>query len=89
MYYNTGSYGYFYDNQPKYNKRTHPKTQLDLYKTKLCPNYLEVSFHLIQNGQCSKGDKCQFAHGKNELREKPNLKKTKICENYVKGSTVW
>jgi hypothetical protein len=36
-------------------------------------------------GRCVKGDKCPFAHGEEELRKKPNLKKTKLCENHIKG----
>jgi butyrate response factor len=51
----------------------------NLFKTELCKNYSENKF-------CRHGNKCQFAHGKKELRKKnlePNYK-TKLCENYAK-----
>ena len=44
----------------------------DYYKTKMCPLYPQ--------GTCFKGSSCNFAHNDGELREKPNLSKTKICE---------
>lgn len=31
------------------------------------------------NVPCKKGEKCSYAHSKAELREPPNLKKTKLC----------
>ena len=34
----------------------------DMYKTKLCRNYME-------NGRCKYGKVCQFAHGVKELRK--------------------
>ena len=43
------------------------------HKTKLCP--------AVESGmQCNKGDTCSYAHSKEELREPPNLKKTKLCQ---------
>jgi len=49
-------------------------TKQNLYKTEQCKNWLE-------NGTCRYGDKCQFAHGSEELR--PVLRhpkyKTAIC----------
>ena len=55
------------------------KPNLDLYKTKLCP--------VVKIGaECSRGIRCHFAHSHDELRSKPNLSKTKICENFAKGN---
>jgi len=34
---------------------------------------------------CSKGTNCTFAHEKNELRDKPNLFKTKLCPEFERG----
>lgn len=34
---------------------------------------------------CNKGNLCTFAHAKTELREKPNLFKTKLCPEFEKG----
>jgi len=34
---------------------------------------------------CVKGSNCPFAHSEDELREQPNLKKTKLCAPYMKG----
>ena len=58
--------------------KKHPqKTQLDLYKTRMCP--------LLQEGKCNNGDNCKFAHSESEIRSKPNLSKTKLCEDHQKG----
>ena len=34
-----------------------------------------------------KGMNCNYAHSENELREKPNLSKTKLCEEYATTGT--
>lgn len=63
--------------QSRHQKKQPPKTQLDLYKTRLCP--------LMQEGKCNSGDNCRFAHAESEIRNKPNLSKTKLCEDHLKG----
>ncbi|ESO06450.1 hypothetical protein HELRODRAFT_64152, partial [Helobdella robusta] len=47
------------------------------YKTELCRPYEE-------NGSCKYGDKCQFAHGKHELRSlvRHPKYKTDLCKTY-------
>ena len=47
------------------------------YKTELCRPYLEYSY-------CKYGDKCQFAHGKHEVREVPRYPKykTELCRSF-------
>ena len=47
------------DNSPK-RKKLPPVAKSDMYKTKLCRNYMET-------GKCKYGRVCQFAHGMNEL----------------------
>lgn len=42
------------------------------FKTKMCP-------HLV-NGACTKGERCTYAHSTTELRDQPDLRKTKICQ---------
>lgn len=69
----------FMDNN-RHQKKQPPKTQLDLYKTRLCP--------LMQEGKCNSGDNCRFAHAESEIRNKPNLSKTKLCEDHLKGSLL-
>lgn len=49
------------DNSPK-RKKLPPVAKSDMYKTKLCRNYME-------NGRCKYGKVCQFAHGVKELRK--------------------
>ena len=49
------------DNSPK-RKKLPPAAKSDMYKTKLCRNYME-------NGRCKYGKVCQFAHGVKELRK--------------------
>ncbi|EJW05085.1 hypothetical protein EDEG_00798 [Edhazardia aedis USNM 41457] len=51
--------------------------RIDLFKTEMCRNYEDTGF-------CKYGDKCQFAHNKNELRYKTrhHLYKTAICRSF-------
>ena len=39
--------------------------------------------------KCYNGDKCKYAHSKIELREAPNLQKTKMCSNFNTGKCKW
>lgn len=50
---------------------------------------LPASTPWLAQGTCDKGDKCQFAHGDCELREKPNLLKTRLCETHLRGTVRW
>lgn len=46
------------------------------YKTEMCKNWIET-------GKCNYGEKCKFAHGKNELVQKLAANKhfkTKLCK---------
>lgn len=47
------------------------------YKTEICRNFKERS-------KCIYGDKCQFAHGRRELRDvvRNSKYKTKLCQKY-------
>jgi len=48
------------------------------FKTEICRNFKE-------KGSCLYGDQCQFAHGKNELRQdvvRHTKYKTKLCQKY-------
>lgn len=49
------------------------------FKTEMCRNW--------DNGDCEYGDKCFFAHGQHELREKnpAKLVKDQKCENFFKA----
>jgi len=47
-------------------------------KTQLC-QYFAV-------GGCTKGEECNFAHGKEQLCSLPDLKKTALCEDFIRGS---
>ena len=44
----------------------------------MCPHLLE--------GQCTKGPSCSYAHSQEELREAPNLKKTRLCQLFMIGN---
>mmetsp|Transcript_33831 Transcript_33831/g.39337 ORF Transcript_33831/g.39337 Transcript_33831/m.39337 type:complete len:263 (-) Transcript_33831:289-1077(-) len=56
-------------------KKSQNKVFHDFFKTKVCQMYnLNI---------CTKGESCPFAHSPDELREKPNLAKTKLCEAYL------
>lgn len=51
---------------------------IDLYKTEMCNSW-------IVSGSCRYKDKCRFAHGEHELREKliHEKFKTKMCESIL------
>lgn len=53
------------------------KDKNNRYKTEICRNFKE-------RGTCIYGNQCQFAHGRQELRDavKGNKYKTKYCEKY-------
>jgi butyrate response factor 1 len=60
--------------------RFYPHQQHSLYKTELCRSWEET-------GHCRYGHKCQFAHGRDELR--PVLRhpkyKTEVCRTFAHG----
>lgn len=45
-----------------------------LTKTKMC--------HFFERGKCASSD-CRYAHSPTELRQQPNLEKTKLCKTWV------
>ncbi|AOW28024.1 hypothetical protein I503_02475 [Candida albicans SC5314] len=59
----------------------HTKTQINtqLYKTELCASFMKT-------GVCPYANKCQFAHGENELKhvERPPKWRSKPCANWTK-----
>lgn len=48
-----------------------------LGKTKLC--------HFHVQGLCTRGSRCTFAHGDEEMSVQPNLIKTRMCMNFQQG----
>lgn len=60
------------DNDSDCDKTLNPR-----YKTEICRNFKERS-------QCVYGDRCQFAHGRKELRDvvRNSKYKTKLCQKY-------
>ncbi|CEM08669.1 unnamed protein product [Vitrella brassicaformis CCMP3155] len=48
-----------------------------LYKTRYCRFWLQ--------GKCLWGPSCRFAHHKDELRDRPDLRKTKLCQDFMRG----
>lgn len=59
---------------------TSPKNvNTSLYKTELCASFIKV-------GICPYGNKCQFAHGENELKrvERPPKWRSKPCVNWAR-----
>lgn len=61
----------------KQHKQQHVNTQL--YKTELCALFVKL-------GVCPYGNKCQFAHGENELKDiaRPPKWRSKPCANWTK-----
>ncbi|VEV55155.1 zinc finger protein, putative [Plasmodium vinckei vinckei] len=48
-----------------------------IYKIQMC------KYALIN--KCDRGENCTFAHDINELRIKPDMRKTKLCKSYILG----
>lgn len=59
-----------------------PILNTQLYKTELCSQFVKM-------GLCPYGNKCQFAHGENELKrvERPSNWRLKPCLNWQKTGT--
>ncbi|CAK8694711.1 unnamed protein product [Clavelina lepadiformis] len=59
------------------HEQQQPQSATSRYKTELCRPFEE-------NGKCKYGDKCQFAHGKHELRHmvRHPKYKTELCRTY-------
>ncbi|CEL99789.1 unnamed protein product [Vitrella brassicaformis CCMP3155] len=49
-----------------------------LYKTVICKHW--------QEGKCARGAKCTYAHGEEELRTRPDLRKTRLCRGFMNGT---
>eukprot|EP00915_Cephaloidophora_sp_WS-2016_P004977 GHVH01006642.1.p1 GENE.GHVH01006642.1~~GHVH01006642.1.p1 ORF type:complete len:473 (+),score=45.72 GHVH01006642.1:577-1995(+) len=45
--------------------------QKQCFRTKMCSFFKE--------GKCNKGDQCSFAHNMNQLKDRPDFKKTRLC----------
>jgi len=56
-------------------QETHGPTwqEVRLYKTSVCRNF-------VAHGRCEFADNCGFAHGVEELRQKPDLNQTVMCK---------
>lgn len=46
-------------------------------KTKMCIHHV--------NGRCTRASQCLFAHSENELRDRPDLYKTRLCPSVIAG----
>eukprot|EP00931_Biecheleriopsis_adriatica_P096746 TRINITY_DN7042_c0_g2_i1.p1 TRINITY_DN7042_c0_g2~~TRINITY_DN7042_c0_g2_i1.p1 ORF type:complete len:861 (+),score=259.25 TRINITY_DN7042_c0_g2_i1:35-2617(+) len=62
------------DGQDDKEAKSDARYDSQFYKTRLC--------RFFQIGRCSRGN-CKFAHGKQELRMFPDLRKTSMCRNIV------
>lgn len=59
---------------PPEQRRRPAQASLVAVKTKLCHRYV--------SGRCS-NSKCTFAHGEQELRLRPDLRRTKLCQQWM------
>ncbi|RLV88988.1 mRNA decay factor CTH1 [Spathaspora sp. JA1] len=59
--------------------KSNASVNTQLYKTELCASFMKM-------GICPYGNKCQFAHGENELKrvERPPKWRSKPCANWAK-----
>eukprot|EP00928_Gymnodinium_smaydae_P012705 TRINITY_DN1461_c0_g3_i1.p1 TRINITY_DN1461_c0_g3~~TRINITY_DN1461_c0_g3_i1.p1 ORF type:complete len:251 (+),score=32.41 TRINITY_DN1461_c0_g3_i1:89-841(+) len=57
-------------------KRAGRSMQRQCHKTQLCRFYAR--------GQCYLGNECLYAHTRDELQAAPSLKKTRLCQNFLR-----
>eukprot|EP00928_Gymnodinium_smaydae_P034950 TRINITY_DN24663_c0_g2_i1.p1 TRINITY_DN24663_c0_g2~~TRINITY_DN24663_c0_g2_i1.p1 ORF type:complete len:156 (+),score=19.92 TRINITY_DN24663_c0_g2_i1:52-519(+) len=50
-----------------------------LAKTRLCKQF-------AREGICSYGEACRFAHDSNDLNQRPDWRKTRLCRTFEEGS---
>lgn len=48
-------------------------------KTQICKFY--------ELGQCTRGERCTFAHGSEQLRQAPDFSKTRLCADFIEHGT--
>lgn len=69
---------------PQKGGRSSTKLRKCLYKTEMCENWIKYK-------SCAYGKKCQFAHGKRDLRKVPHFARKKrlpyVCKNFIKMGT--
>lgn len=58
---------------------SHRMRQSLFYETTLCK--------FFEKGKCSRGNNCNFAHGRRRLRDKPDLAKTKWCAAFLESGS--
>lgn len=63
-----------FENDSKNSGKSNKDDFQEKYKTEICKNWV--------NGHCQFANSCAFAHGKDELRNKTNLPKTKECKHF-------
>eukprot|EP00931_Biecheleriopsis_adriatica_P055810 TRINITY_DN33072_c0_g1_i1.p1 TRINITY_DN33072_c0_g1~~TRINITY_DN33072_c0_g1_i1.p1 ORF type:complete len:255 (+),score=60.95 TRINITY_DN33072_c0_g1_i1:76-765(+) len=51
-------------------------TERCVIRTRMCTFFMQ--------GKCSKGESCNFAHGKAYLQAKPQWQKTRLCKDFMK-----
>jgi len=73
------SYAYQAKAQQQTQQNQQASVNTQLYKTELCASFMKM-------GICPYGNKCQFAHGENELKsiERPPKWRSKPCANWSK-----
>mmetsp|Transcript_87416 Transcript_87416/g.270644 ORF Transcript_87416/g.270644 Transcript_87416/m.270644 type:complete len:260 (+) Transcript_87416:99-878(+) len=59
------------------DERTQTVLSKQMQKTRLC------DFH--KEGRCKYGSACAFAHSQEELKDMPDLRKTRICRSFTQG----
>jgi len=52
-----------------------PQIREQFHKTKMCKFFLD--------GTCARGATCSYAHSSTNLKESPDLAKTRLCQNFM------
>jgi hypothetical protein len=81
----------FHNHSASYNQIDHENDEVDLLRMKYKQSDNRVYHDFFKTKMCSlfflnickKGKNCPFAHSEDELREKPNLYKTKLCDAFL------
>lgn len=57
---------------------TLPQIKEQFHKTKMCKFFKE--------GTCTRGANCSYAHSRADLQDSPDLKKTRLCGDFINGN---
>jgi len=63
--------------------RTTSDSNADMEMKRLAAHKKTIMCKFFELGQCTRGDRCTFAHGSEQLRQAPDFSKTRLCADFI------